>query len=133
MLYDTTLIPAKYLYPKQRSMNPLQRPDRRLLRQIFNRARYTMRTTCSHCVLLDARVKFTQIVDCDAIIFRKPAPEPSHCRNPVILRSNAIAIVVLTVVLIMLTRPRKGAKMDASSSRPCSWDVSITKDRKEED
>jgi hypothetical protein len=93
-----------------------------------------MLTTCSHrakSVLLDARVKFTQIVDCDEIIFRKASPKPSHCRIPGIHSSTAIAIVVLTVVLI--TRPRKGAKMDASSSRPCSWDVSIPKDRKQED
>jgi hypothetical protein len=95
-----------------------------------------MLTTCSHrakSVLLDARVKFTQIVDCDEIIFRKASPKPSHCRIPGIHSSNAIAIVVLTVVLIMPTRPRNGAKMDASSNRPCSWDVSIPKDRKQED
>jgi hypothetical protein len=65
--YDTILISAKYLYPKQRSRfttNPLQRP----LRQIFNRARYTMLPTCSSTL-------------------------GSHCRDPVILRSNAIAIL----------------------------------------
>jgi hypothetical protein len=78
--YDTILISAKYLYPKQRSRftttNPLKRPDRGLLRQIFTRARYTIITTCSHRakpVLLDVRVKFTQIVDCYAIIFRNPS------------------------------------------------------------